>query len=317
MSKPQSLAPTRQRSVHSNTKQSSTWSKDEDSLLTVLVDGQTEICWEKIKPNFQNKTVQQISDRWNKVLNPKLIKGGWTYDEDQQIVKWVNENGPKNWSALAAKLPGRLGKQCRERWVNSLDPNLEHKPWSQEEDDLLMNLHKLWGNKWAKIAGEMKGRTDNAVKNRWNSSLKRKLERIANGESPIMKRGRKPKRPSNAPFPPADLPAPDLDKMGITICSPKRETPMTEKSELEELSTPTPQLLPTPQFLPTPQYNPSPLLVLSPLLSNSPLGFHFTSYLSPSNLQSPGIRAPNFNLKSPSFSELTSHPIPFSLPENP
>ncbi|OHT13945.1 Myb-like DNA-binding domain containing protein [Tritrichomonas foetus] len=191
--------PTRNRSKTPVKKTHTHWSAADDNLLSKLASSDNDINWETIVKEFPGKTAQQVADRWNKVLNPSLVKGSWTPDEDAEIVKWVNENGPKNWSALAAKLPGRLGKQCRERWVNSLDPDLLKKAWTAQEDEILIQHQQMWGNKWAKIAALLPGRTDNSVKNRWNSSLKRKLERIAKGENPVQKRGRKPKRPSNAP----------------------------------------------------------------------------------------------------------------------
>jgi hypothetical protein len=174
----------------------------------------------RIAPHFPTKSVQQIADRWNKVLNPQLIKGSWTLEEDEAIIQWVASRGPKSWTSLAQTLPGRLGKQCRERWVNSLDPELIRRPWAKEEDEILIAHQKKWGNKWAQIANLLPGRTDNSVKNRWNSSLKRQLERVAKGENPVLKRGRKPKRPSAAPTELGDVPKPDFGQVAITTAAP-------------------------------------------------------------------------------------------------
>jgi hypothetical protein len=282
--------PTRNRAQNPNKKSGPSWTADDDSLLRTLVANSRELNWEYISRSFTNKTAQQASDRWNKVLNPDLIKGSLSADEDQKILNWVQSHGAKNWSALAATMHGRLGKQCRERWVNSLDPDLVHRPWSEEEDLILIERQKAWGNKWAKIANLLPGRTDNSVKNRWNSSLKRKLERIAAGQNPVLKRGRKPKRPSAAPSVAEEVPKPDF---AIVI----------EKSE--NLITPIQ----------------TPVIQLSPILSGeSPFGLG--GMLSPAvlGIKSPSSRSPftPFNLRSPfafrgSAEGFEPAAVPFSL----
>jgi hypothetical protein len=83
--------------------------------------------------------------------------------------------GVKNWTKLAATLPELIGKQCPERWRNHLDPNNNYEPWSQQEDELLINLHEAYGNSWVKIAEQIPGRSDNSIKNRWNSTLSKRL----------------------------------------------------------------------------------------------------------------------------------------------
>jgi hypothetical protein len=126
-----------------------------------------------IAGQFPDKSMHQVLDRWGKVLNPALVKGNWTLDEDKQILNWVRANGTSSWTKLVATMPGRIGKQVRERYHNSLDPIVKKGEWSPAEDALVSQLHEQWGNKWARIAECLPGRTDNSIKNRWNATLKK------------------------------------------------------------------------------------------------------------------------------------------------
>uniref|UniRef100_A0A0D9XPP7 Uncharacterized protein n=1 Tax=Leersia perrieri TaxID=77586 RepID=A0A0D9XPP7_9ORYZ len=103
-------------------------------------------------------------------------KGAWTKEEDQRLIAYIKANGEGCWRSLP-KAAGllRCGKSCRLRWINYLRPDLKRGNFTEEEDELIIKLHELLGNKWSLIAGRLPGRTDNEIKNYWNTHIKRKL----------------------------------------------------------------------------------------------------------------------------------------------
>ncbi|OAY33174.1 myb-related protein 308-like [Manihot esculenta] len=103
-------------------------------------------------------------------------KGAWTKEEDERLINYIKLHGEGCWRSLP-KAAGllRCGKSCRLRWINYLRPDLKRGNFTEEEDELIINLHSLLGNKWSLIAARLPGRTDNEIKNYWNTHIKRKL----------------------------------------------------------------------------------------------------------------------------------------------
>lgn len=108
-----------------------------------------------------------------------VIKGPWTTDEDSLLLHLVQEIGPEKWVVIATKIKTRSGKQCRERWHNHVNPCLNKTPFSANEEELIDELHTKLGSKWAAIAKHLPGRSDNAIKNYWNTLMQRRYRRTS------------------------------------------------------------------------------------------------------------------------------------------
>mmetsp|Transcript_1891 Transcript_1891/g.2165 ORF Transcript_1891/g.2165 Transcript_1891/m.2165 type:complete len:507 (+) Transcript_1891:213-1733(+) len=175
------------------------WKAEEDELLRAAVAHFGNRHWKKIAERVPGRNHTQCLQRWSKVLQPGLKKGQWSKEEDEtlietakkQLEKCVRENREKklNWGQICKSIKGRTAKQCRERWVNNLDPDIRKGQWTPEEDQKIMELHAHFPKKWAMISKNLPGRTENSVKIRYKT-----LARAAKTANEKKKTPVKPKR---------------------------------------------------------------------------------------------------------------------------
>lgn len=149
------------------------WTKEEDNTLERMVERFGEKRWSKVSECIEGRSPNQCYFRWTTVLKPGLIKGPWSVVEDKILIKWVKENGVRRWSLCAQRIPGRSGKQCRERWLNSLNPEVKRGDWSNEEQVRIIQEIKRIGCSWSTMAKGFENRTENSIKNYFYSTVRK------------------------------------------------------------------------------------------------------------------------------------------------
>ncbi|KAG5592560.1 hypothetical protein H5410_043074 [Solanum commersonii] len=137
-------------------------------------------------------------------VDEDLKKGPWTSEEDEKLMDYITKNGHTNWQLIPKKAGlNRCGKSCRLRWTNYLRPDIKRGEFSIEEEEIIINLHSLLGNKWSKIASHLREEADNEIKNLWNTHLKKNFssqELIQNSQNPYYS-----KHNSSPKYPPPTL----------------------------------------------------------------------------------------------------------------
>ena len=123
--------------------------------------------WQNIARLVPGRNDNQCHYKWQSEYKQLPQKTPWTFDEDNLLKALVAERGQKQWQEIANEINKNLGnskregKQCRERWINFLSPDIRREPWTPNEDLLLLDTHQKIGNQWAQIAKEIRGRTEN------------------------------------------------------------------------------------------------------------------------------------------------------------
>ena len=168
------LENTGDKSEKLNERKCCRWTKEEDDLLIALVEEFEGKSWKKISSFIKNRSPIQCLHRWTKILKPGLVKGPWTAEEDNILISWVKKNGTANFINCNNIIPGRNSKQCRERWINVLNPKVLKGEWSLKEDYLIFKLFVSFGGKWIKFVPFFNGiRAENSIKNRFYSTIRR------------------------------------------------------------------------------------------------------------------------------------------------
>ncbi|KAM5570451.1 myb-like protein L [Rosa sericea] len=144
------------------------WTKDEDAKLASAVEAFGEGNWQSVASALNGRTGTQCSNRWKKSLHPTRTRAGkWTPEEDKRLIVAQMLFGSKNWNKTAQFVPGRTQAQCRDRYVNSLEPSLRCGEWTEEEDSRLIAAIEEYGHCWSKVAACVPHRTDNMCWRRW------------------------------------------------------------------------------------------------------------------------------------------------------
>eukprot|EP00644_Phytophthora_capsici_P002629 jgi/Phyca11/563293/estExt2_Genewise1.C_PHYCAscaffold_110568 len=152
------------------------WTVTEKDKLRTLVTKHGARNWLFIASQLPGRTDLQCLQQWYRTLDEKVVKGKgtWTEEEDRVLVDKVTEIGRK-WTEVAAFLPGRIGNQCRERFLNKLNTSINPDPWTEREDKVLTEAVETHSTQWRLIAQKLPGRCENAIKNHWYARERKRM----------------------------------------------------------------------------------------------------------------------------------------------
>ncbi|KAG8952792.1 hypothetical protein FRC04_003717 [Tulasnella sp. 424] len=186
------------------------WTEEEDQALLDLVNSHGRNNWSLVASMLPySRSARQCSDRYRNSLDPSIRRAKWTKSEDDNLAKAVAELGPK-WSKVKQFVPGRTGAQCRERWVNQVDPSIKRTDFTEEEDAQLIEL-KAKGLDWPAVAAEIGGRTDNQCWRRWKILQKAKTSKSKGKSASSETKAREPTGESEAEVAQAEDETPDTN----------------------------------------------------------------------------------------------------------
>ncbi|KAI7857212.1 Homeodomain-like protein [Circinella umbellata] len=171
------------QSEHNNINSKRKWTKEDDEALTQAVEILGERNWQQVAYIIGDRTGNQCLQRWSKSISPAIRRQRWTKEEDDALKGAVEAYGVGNWNKVQRYVPGRTDMQCRERYMNVLDPRLNTSVFTSEETAKLVELIEKHGRRWSYLTQYFPGRTDNHLFRAWKAvdKEKEKLNKAKNG----------------------------------------------------------------------------------------------------------------------------------------
>lgn len=155
------------------TKKEQPWTRRDDELLLQMIEKYEGKHWKEIAKTFPGRTAPECNKRW-KVLRPINKRKPWDHEEDALLLSLVRQYD-HDWAAISSKMSGRSGKQIRERFLGTLNPAINRKKWTKEEDQIILTMYYQNGSRWREISRALENRPENMVKNRFYSHIKKKM----------------------------------------------------------------------------------------------------------------------------------------------